>query len=75
MPACPADTCRPYPDLPVLKEVTDDSTRIVVSEPIGAVPGAWNEVPESCYGVVGGGDDELHQFKVKPPAKSVTVGV
>jgi predicted glutamine amidotransferase len=63
-----------YPDLPALRDVTDETTRIIVSEPIGDVPGVWNEVPESCYGVVGGGDDELHQFKVKPPTKSVSVG-
>jgi predicted glutamine amidotransferase len=63
-----------YPDLPVLAEVSD-TTRLVVSEPIGDVPGAWNEVPESSYGVGGGGDDQLHAFKVKPPATSVAVGV
>ncbi|HUA45215.1 MAG TPA: class II glutamine amidotransferase [Solirubrobacteraceae bacterium] len=63
-----------YPDLPVLDEVSD-ATRLVVSEPIGNAPGAWNEVPESSYGVVGAGDDQLHTFKVKPPTKSVAVGV
>ncbi|HYB30519.1 MAG TPA: class II glutamine amidotransferase [Solirubrobacteraceae bacterium] len=63
-----------YPDLPVLEEVSD-TTRLIVSEPIGDAPGAWNEVPESSYGVVGGGDDQLSSFKVKPPAKSVAVGV
>jgi predicted glutamine amidotransferase len=63
-----------YPDLPILDEVSD-TTRLVVSEPIGNAPGAWNEVPESSYGVVGEGDDQLCAFKVKPPAKSVAVGV
>jgi hypothetical protein len=26
------------------------------------LPGAWNEVPESSYGVVHEGEDELHPF-------------
>jgi predicted glutamine amidotransferase len=63
-----------YPDLPIL-DVVSDTTQLVVSEPIGNAPGAWNEVPESSYRVVGGGEDELRAFKVKPPAKSVAVGV
>jgi predicted glutamine amidotransferase len=63
-----------YPDLPVLDEVSE-TTRLIVSEPIGNAPGAWYEVPESSYGVVGGGDDQMGTFKVKPPAKSVAVGV
>ena len=61
-----------YPDREVLQEVSDDA-RLVVSEPIGNLPGAWNEVPESCYGVVGGGDEQLRPFKVKAPAKSVPI--
>ena len=32
-------------------EVSDE-TRIIVSEPIVDLPGAWNEVPESSYGVI-----------------------
>ncbi|HKO27463.1 MAG TPA: class II glutamine amidotransferase [Solirubrobacteraceae bacterium] len=62
-----------YPDLPILDEVSD-TTRLVVSEPIGNVPGAWNEVPEASYGVIGAGDDQLRKFKVKPPARSMAVG-
>jgi glutamine amidotransferase len=65
---------RLYPDLAVLNEVSDDA-RLVVSEPIGDLPGAWHEVPESSYGVVGGGDDQLRSFKVKPPSVSVSVAV
>jgi predicted glutamine amidotransferase len=63
-----------YPDREVLREVSSD-TRLVVSEPIGDLPGAWNEVPESSYGVVGRGEDALHTFRVKPPATSVPVTV
>jgi predicted glutamine amidotransferase len=62
-----------YPDLAILDEVSDE-TRLVVSEPIGKVPGAWNELPEGSYGVVGGGDEQLRPFRVKPPTKSVAVG-
>ena len=39
-----------------------DETRIVVSEPLGDLAGAWNEVPESSYGVIQEGEDELHPF-------------
>jgi glutamine amidotransferase len=33
-----------YPDWEILREVSDD-TRLVVSEPIGDLPGAWVEMP------------------------------
>ena len=39
-----------------------DETRLVVSEPLGDLAGAWNEVPESSYGVVQEGQDELLPF-------------
>jgi predicted glutamine amidotransferase len=61
-----------YPEREVLFEVSEDA-RLVVSEPIGNLPGAWHEVPESSYGVVGGGDDQLHTFRVKPPVATVPV--
>jgi predicted glutamine amidotransferase len=51
-----------YPERPRLQEVSDE-TRIVVSEPLVDLPGAWNEVPESSYGVVREGDDELRPFR------------
>jgi glutamine amidotransferase len=50
-----------YPDAEVLFEVSDDA-RLVVSEPIGALPGAWEEVPEGTYGVIGRGEDHLAPF-------------
>ncbi len=40
----------------------DDESRLVVSEPLGDLPGAWNEVPESSYGVIKPGRDEMHAF-------------
>jgi glutamine amidotransferase len=51
-----------YPDRPRIQELSDE-TRIVVSEPLVDLPGAWNEVPESSYGVVQDGEDELHTFR------------
>jgi hypothetical protein len=43
-----------------------DGSRIV-SEPLGDLAGAWNEVPESSYEVVHEGDDELHPFRPVAP--------
>jgi glutamine amidotransferase len=62
-----------YPERAILHEVSADA-RLVVSEPMGDLPGAWNEVPESSYGVVGHGDDQLRPFKVKSPT-SMAVSV
>ncbi|MFJ3922553.1 class II glutamine amidotransferase [Streptomyces sp. NPDC090022] len=50
-----------HPDVAFLQEVSDE-TRLVVSEPLGDLPGAWNEVPESTYGIVQPGHDELLPF-------------
>jgi predicted glutamine amidotransferase len=51
-----------YPERPRLQEASDES-RIIVSEPIVELAGAWNEVPESSYGVVQEGEDELRPFR------------
>ena len=56
-----------YPDNPVLHGLSDE-TRVVVSEPLGDLAGAWNEVPESSYGVIQEGQDELHPFVPRPPS-------
>jgi predicted glutamine amidotransferase len=55
-----------YPDNPILRAVSDE-TRLIVSEPLGDLAGAWNEVPESSYGVVQAGEDELRPFTPRPP--------
>jgi hypothetical protein len=39
-----------------------DETRLIVSEPLGTLAGAWNEVPETSYGVIRQGQDELKTF-------------
>jgi len=51
-----------HPDNPVLGQLSDEA-RFVVSEPLGDLAGAWNEVPESTYGVVQPGDDLLLPFE------------
>ena len=50
-----------YPDHPVLHEVSDDA-RLVVSEPLGSLQGAWREVPEASSVMVHGADDEVSPF-------------
>jgi predicted glutamine amidotransferase len=50
-----------YPDNEELAGLSDE-TRAVVSEPLGDLPGAWNEVPESHVGIVQPGQDELLPF-------------
>jgi len=40
----------------------DDESRLIVSEPLGDLPGVWNEVPEATYGVIQPGEDEMHPF-------------
>jgi hypothetical protein len=37
--------------------------RIVVSEPLIDLSGAWKEVPESSHGVVEDGEEEVHPFR------------
>ena len=50
-----------YPGNELLRGLGDES-RLVVSEPLGDLPGSWNEVPEASYGVIQPGQDELHAF-------------
>jgi glutamine amidotransferase len=55
-----------HPDNPILQSVSEE-TRLVVSEPLGALPGAWNEVPESSYGVIQDGQDLMAPFQPVAP--------
>jgi glutamine amidotransferase len=50
-----------YPD-DMRFEGLDEETRLVVSEPLGNLMGAWNEVPPGSCGVVQPGDDRLYDF-------------
>jgi len=54
-----------YPDYPVLHELSEE-TRLVVSEPVSDLAGAWTEVPESSCVVVQKGQDELRPFTPRP---------
>jgi glutamine amidotransferase len=55
-----------YPELEAIQGL-DEETRLVVSEPLRDLPGAWNEVPEASYGIVQPGQDELRPFQPTPP--------
>ncbi len=59
---------RQHPDNPVLHQVSAGS-RLVVSEPLGDLAGAWNEVPESSYGVIRDGQDDLRPFTPDRPSQ------
>lgn len=59
-----------YPDNPLLHGLSED-TRVVVSEPLGDLRGAWREVPESSCVVVRGGEVRIQPFA---PAGQATVG-
>jgi glutamine amidotransferase len=50
-----------HPESVELAGLSDES-RAVVSEPLGDLVGAWNEVPESHVGIVRPGADELRPF-------------
>jgi glutamine amidotransferase len=50
-----------YPDNPELHDLSSE-TRLVVSEPLGDLAGAWNEVPESTCGIIQEGEDEMREF-------------
>ena len=58
-----------YPDREILREVSDDA-RLVVSEPVGDLPGAWQEVAEASYVVTGKGGEQLLPFAPQPPSQA-----
>jgi predicted glutamine amidotransferase len=57
---------RLYPDQAPLAGLSEE-TRLIVSEPLGELPGAWQPVPESSYGLIQKGDDELGRFEPALP--------
>ena len=61
-----------HPEVEILAELSEES-RLIVSEPLRDLPGAWNEVPESSYGIVQEGQDELLPFKPKAPSKPTRI--
>jgi predicted glutamine amidotransferase len=58
---------RLYPELEVLDGLGDD-TRLIVSEPLRDLPGAWNEVPEGSWGFVRRGENDIQPFQPTVPA-------
>jgi predicted glutamine amidotransferase len=54
-----------HPDVEFLQEVSDE-TRLIVSEPLGDLPGVWNKVPENTYGIVRPEGDNLLPFAPQP---------
>jgi hypothetical protein len=60
-----------YPGWQILRWVSGN-TRLVVCEPIGDLPAAWNEVPEASYGVIGKRHDQLLPFTPNPAGGPVT---
>lgn len=55
-----------HPENPLLQRVSEES-RLIVSEPFGELPGAWNAVPESMYGVIQEGADIMKSFHPSHP--------
>jgi len=51
-----------HPELAVLDRLGND-TRFIVSEPLRALPGAWNEVPESSWALVRPGEQQIQPFE------------
>jgi glutamine amidotransferase len=69
-----------YPNTPVMREVSaalGREGRLVVSEPLGdELPGAWNTVPESSWGIVQPGQsDDLHAFMPTTPKRRIATRV
>jgi predicted glutamine amidotransferase len=56
-----------HPEIFTRESLSEDA-RIVVSEPLRDLPGAWNEVPESTYVVIEHGTHEVHPFRPTSPA-------
>jgi predicted glutamine amidotransferase len=50
-----------YPERHILQELSADA-RLIVSEPIGDLPGAWLEVPESSCAVIERGGERIVPF-------------
>jgi hypothetical protein len=48
-----------------------DEDRVIVSEPVSILPGAWREVPESTALIIQPGADEQHEFcPRRPPSRA-----
>jgi glutamine amidotransferase len=57
---------RLHPENPRLRDLTEGD-RLVVSEPLADLSGAWNEVPESTGLLIDDGSVEQRPFEPRPP--------
>ncbi|MBO3739231.1 class II glutamine amidotransferase [Actinoplanes flavus] len=55
-----------HPELDTLRALSEE-TRLIVSEPLGEMEGAWQPVPESSYGIIQQGEDEMGRFTPAGP--------
>ena len=67
-----SDATEAVPRAAAVSGVSADA-RMVVSEPLGDVPGVWNEVPEATCCIIGRGQSEMQPFRPTAPATSVPV--
>ncbi|MGN6131956.1 MAG: class II glutamine amidotransferase [Nocardioidaceae bacterium] len=56
-----------YPDNPVLHQLSDEA-RMIVSEPLGELRGAWREVPEASCVAIHRGEEKITPFTPLVPA-------
>ena len=61
-----------HPDNARLQRMTDED-RVIVSEPVSDLPGAWREVPESSALIIQHGPDEQREFHPRPPSDAGAV--
>ena len=61
-----------YPGRQLFQEMSDNA-KLIVSEPLGDVAGVWNEVPESSWGIIGPGGNEMQDFRPVAPPTAVAV--
>jgi len=61
-----------YPHRAILNDISEDA-RLIVSEPVGGLPGAWDEMPESSWGLTGNGTARVHPFAPRAPDTAVAV--
>ena len=55
-----------HPDEPRLQALSDED-RVIVSEPLGDLPGAWLEIPPSTAMIIQRGPDEQRPFQPRWP--------
>src|SRR4051795_6550377 len=61
-----------YPERELFMQLSED-TRLIVSEPLGDVPGVWNEGPEASWGAAGGAPAEGRPFRPGAPSNPAPV--